>query len=159
MLARFDCAESLAPWVENYWILQWELTPGTTYRSSTLPHPACTVSVEHGHLREGVEGIGGPVVVTGVLTHRFDVTLQASGWVLGVKFRPGGFASLTGTSVRHLRDVAVAAPTALPLATIDALAELGSHPRTSAEQWPTPPSTVADGHQSPTTPPSLTSFP
>lgn len=127
VLIRMDCAASLVPWVENYWMLQWELPPGTTYRSSTLPHPACTLSVERGHVREGIENVGGPVVITGVLTRRFDVTLQESGWVLGIKFRPGGLASLTGTSARLLRDVAVAAPTPFPAATVDALAELGPH--------------------------------
>ena len=73
-LERMDCAESLAPWVENYWMLQWELPAERTYQSSTLPHPACTLSVERGHLREGIEGIEGAVVVTGVLTRCFDVT-------------------------------------------------------------------------------------
>lgn len=127
LLTRMDCAASLVPWVENYWMLRWDLPPGTTYRSSTLPHPVCTLSVERGHLREGIEGIGGPVVVTGVLTRRFDVTLQDSGWVLGIKFRPGGLASLTGTSARPLRDATVAASTAFPAPTVEALADLGPH--------------------------------
>ena len=129
-LVRMDCAASLAPWVENYWMLQWELPSGKTYQSSTLPHPACTLSVERGHLRDGVEGIdgvAGAVVVTGVLTHRFDVTLQDAGWVLGIKFRPGGLASLTGTGVRPLRDVTAAAPTAFPATTVESLAQLGPH--------------------------------
>lgn len=127
LLTRMECAVSLRPWVENYWMLQWNLPPGMTYQSSTLPHPACTLSVERGHLREGTEGISGPVVVTGVLTRRFEVTLQDSGWVLGIKFRPGGFTSMTGTSARLLRDVPAAAPTAFPAATVDALSELGPH--------------------------------
>lgn len=122
-----DCAQSLAPWVEKYWMLQWELPAQTSYQSSTLPHPACTLSVERGHLREGVEGVEGAVVVTGVLTCRFDVTLQDAGWVLGIKFRPGGLASITGTSARVLRDVTAAAPTAFPATTVAALAQLGPH--------------------------------
>ncbi len=133
-LERMDCAQALAPWVENYWILQWELPAGRAYESSMLPHPDCTLSVERGHLREGVDevdglkgGVGGAVVVTGVLTRRFDVTLRHAGWVLGIKFRPGGLASFTGTSARPLRDVAAAAPTAFPTATIQALAKLGPH--------------------------------
>lgn len=122
-----DRAPSLAPWLENYWILQWELPSGKTYLSSTLPHPACTLSVERGHPRVGVESIGGAVVVTGVLTRRFDVVLQNTGWVLGVKFRPGGLASFTGTTARSLRNVNAAAPTAFPPTTVEALAELGPH--------------------------------
>ncbi|ORI12727.1 transcriptional regulator [Rhodococcus sp. 1168] len=112
------------PWVENYWLLRWALPAGTTHSSSTLPHPACTLSIEHGHRRSGVTE---PVVVTGVLTRRFDVTLAERGWVFGIKFRPGGYASLTDTHVRTLRDVPVAAPTAFRAEAVTALAELGPH--------------------------------
>jgi AraC-like DNA-binding protein len=122
-LDRTPCAHALAPWVENYWMLRWELPEGMTYLSSTLPHPACTLSVERGHLRPGVED--DPVVVTGVVTRRFDVTVQDEGWVLGVKFRPGGLASLAGVSVRPLRDLTVAARTIFPASVADGLAELG----------------------------------
>ena len=46
------CSAELAPWVENYWSLRWDLPPGTSYLSSTLPHPACNLSVERGHQRD-----------------------------------------------------------------------------------------------------------
>ena len=123
-LQRLPCSQSLDPWVENYWLLRWDLPSGTVHRSSTLPHPACTLSVEHGWTREGVID---PVVVTGVLTRRFDVVLAESGWVFGVKFRPGGYAALTGTVARTLRDVPAAQPTAFRAETVEALAELGDH--------------------------------
>ena len=123
-LVRLPCAASLAPWIENYWQLRWDLPSGISYRSSTLPHPACTLSVEHGWTREGVVD---PVVVTGVLTRRFDVVLAESGWVFGVKFRPGGYAAFTGTVARTLRDVHVTPPTSLRTDTVHALAELGPH--------------------------------
>jgi AraC-like DNA-binding protein len=123
-LVRLPCAPSLEPWVENYWQLRWDLPSGVSYRSSTLPHPACTLSVEHGWTREGVVDL---VVVTGVLTRRFDVVLAESGWVFGVKFRPGGYASFTGTVARTLRDVSVALPTPFRSETVAALAELGGH--------------------------------
>ena len=123
-LERFDCAVELSRWVENYWLLRWDLPEGTSFVSSTLPHPACTLSVEHGHRRSGVED---PVVVTGVVTRRFDVTARDRAWVLGVKFRPGGFASLTGSNARELRDTTTPARTLLPATTTDALADLGPH--------------------------------
>lgn len=121
-LTRLPCAPSLQPWVENYWMLRWDLPSGTSYRSSMLPHPACTLSVERGQTRPGVTD---PVVVTGVLTSRFDVTLAGQGWVFGVKFRPGGYASLTSTSARALRDVSVAPPSAFRDETVSALERLG----------------------------------
>ncbi|MGB7238931.1 MAG: helix-turn-helix transcriptional regulator [Rhodococcus sp. (in: high G+C Gram-positive bacteria)] len=126
-LLRLPCAPSLTHWVENYWMLHWDLPSGTSYRSSTLPHPAHTLSVEKGWVRDGVAALGGPVVVTGVLTRRFDVTLAATGWVLGIKFRPGGFTSLTGADARSLRDTPVSPPSSIPTATVDALAQLGPH--------------------------------
>ncbi|WP_230620913.1 MULTISPECIES: helix-turn-helix transcriptional regulator [Nocardiaceae] len=123
-LTRLPCSAPLSPWIENYWLLHWDLPSGSTYASSTLPHPACTLSVERGHLRKGVTD---PVVVTGVLTRRFDVRLAHSGWVFGAKFRPGGFASFTGTHARTLRDVFVAPPVAFSTETVGSLATLGSH--------------------------------
>ncbi|MGB6005708.1 MAG: helix-turn-helix transcriptional regulator [Ornithinimicrobium sp.] len=93
--------------------------------ATSEPPTACTLSVERGRLRDEVATIDGPVVVTGVLTRRFDVTLQDSGWVFGIKFRPGGFASFTGASAKPLRDVRAAAPTGFPLAAVQALAQLG----------------------------------
>ncbi|MCW2760612.1 MAG: hypothetical protein JWR85_813 [Marmoricola sp.] len=121
-LERMACAEELAPWVENYWSLRWELPAGTTYLSSTLPHPACNLSVERGHVRAAVGQ--DPVVVTGVVTRRFDVTIQDQGWVFGVKFRPGGLASLAGVSARPLRDRTVPARDVFPASVSDALLEL-----------------------------------
>lgn len=122
-LERLACGRSLAPWVENYWALSWDLPPGATYLSSTLPHPACTLSVERGHRRDGVGD--DPVVITGVLTRRFDVTVRDQGWVFGVKFRPGGLASLAGVSARPLRDLTVPALDVVPAPICEALRELG----------------------------------
>jgi AraC-like DNA-binding protein len=124
-LERLPCAETLAPWVENYWTLRWDLPASASFVSSTLPHPACNLSVEKGHLRAGI-GVD-PVVVTGVPTRRFDVTIRDTGWVFAVKFRPGGLASLAGRIVRPLRDVTAPARTILPAALADDLAGLGPH--------------------------------
>ena len=121
-LERAECSPELAPWVENYWSLRWELPPGTTYLSSTLPHPACNLSVEHGAQRDEVGD--DPVVVTGVVTRRFDVTIRDSGWVYAAKFRPGGLAALTGVPARDLRDATVPASTVFDRATTDALRDL-----------------------------------
>jgi AraC-like DNA-binding protein len=122
-LRREECAEELAPWVENYWSLHWDLPPGASYLSSTLPHPACNLSVERGHRRDAVGD--DPVVVTGVVTRRFDVTVQDTGWVYAAKFRPGGLAALTGVHARTLRDATVPATEVFDRATTDALRELG----------------------------------
>lgn len=118
-LDRHACHPDLAPYVENYWSLRWDLPPGRSYESQTLPHPACTVSVERGHTRTGIGH--DPVVLTGVVTRRFDVTVAGHGWVYAAKFRPGGLAALTGHGVGPLRDRVEPAASLLPGAAVAAL--------------------------------------
>jgi AraC-like DNA-binding protein len=118
-LERVPCADELAPWVEHYWTLHWDLPHGTSYLSSTLPHPACNLSVERGHLRDGVGHE--PVVVTGVVTRRFDVDVRDEGWVFAAKFRPGGLADLAGVNARTLRDATVPATDVLDRTVVDSL--------------------------------------
>ena len=127
------CAAVLAPWVENHWCLRWELPSGASYVSSTLPHPACNLSVEHGAPRHEVGS--DRVVVTGVITRRFDVCLVDQGWVLGVKFRPGGFAALGRLDARQLADRVVPAIDLLPAATCEAMRAIraGTSPTVAAE--------------------------
>ena len=121
-LDRADCAPEVAAWVENHWSLQWDLPEGASYLSSTLPHPACNLSVERGAGRADVGDE--PVVVTGVPTRRFDVTIRGRGWVHGVKFRPGGLAALTGVHAGDLRNRTVPASEVLPERTVAALRTL-----------------------------------
>lgn len=111
-LARREVAPDLARWVENHWRLRWSLPPDRTFPSQVLPHPTCNLTVERGSPRAGVGAER--VVVTGVATERFDVTTEGEGWVWGVRFRPGGLAALTGTSVRPLTDRTVPASALLP---------------------------------------------
>lgn len=120
-LRRYPAPPSCAAWVEMLWSLTWDLPAGASYISHTLPHPACNLSVERGHLRVGVTD---PVVVTGVVTRRFDVELAGRGYVVAAKFRPGGLAALTGRSVREFRDRVVPAATVLPTGAIDELARV-----------------------------------
>lgn len=124
-LTRLPVRDALAPWIENHWCLQWDLPEGTCFVSQMLPHPACNVSVELGHPRTGVGE--DRVVVTGVVTRRFDVTAVGRSWVLGVKFRPGGLAALTGVNAQSITDRTVPAVDLLPPEVVAALRSL--HPR------------------------------
>ncbi|GAA5146059.1 helix-turn-helix domain-containing protein [Nocardioides marinquilinus] len=126
---RTPCRPELDPWVENHWSLRWSLPPGTTFTSHTLPHPACTLSVELGHPRAGVGD--DRVVLTGVVTRRFDVEIADDGWVHAVKFRPGGLAALTGQPARPLTDRTVPARGLLPDDVVEAFRSVG--PGTSSE--------------------------
>ena len=121
-LARLPVADPLAPWVENYWTVRWDLPSGRTFLSATLPHPCHNLTVERGVTRDGATA---PVVVTGVVTRRFEVTAQGRGWTFGAKFRPGGLAALAGLEARVLRDRTVPAREVLPAHVVDALDGLG----------------------------------
>jgi AraC-like DNA-binding protein len=88
-------AEPLRPFVERYWSVRWNLTGQPPFRSEVLSHPSVNVSVEEGtHPRFGHELPA--VLLHGVVTKRFTIDLVGAGRVTAAKFRPGGFAALTG---------------------------------------------------------------
>ena len=121
-LQRLPPAADLAPWVENHWVLRWDLPAGTAYASQVLPHPTINLTVERGVRRPGTPAAA--VLVTGPVTQRFDVETSGRGWVWGVRFRPGGLPALTGLDAATLAERSVAAAELLPadvVAALDAL--------------------------------------
>ena len=90
-----DVSSALAPFVERYWSVRWDLTGRPPFRSEVLSHPSVNVSVETGDRPRF--GFALPaVLVHGVVTRRFTVDLVGTGRVTAVKFRPGGFRAFTG---------------------------------------------------------------
>lgn len=108
---RFDEVAASGPaarWVERVWSSSWDLPDGSELTTSLIPHPAIELSVERGELsRAGHTGDG--VWLTGVVSHRFDVTLRGSGGVVGIKFLPGGFTAWSGCAAHRLTDRVVPA--------------------------------------------------
>ena len=95
----------MARYVENYWSVRWDLTGRPSYRQELIPHPCVNVSVESGSPGEVRWGFAMPAALLhGLVTRRFTIDLTGTGRVLGVRFRPGGFAALTGHSASPLRD-------------------------------------------------------
>ncbi|MGI3783189.1 MAG: AraC family transcriptional regulator [Janthinobacterium lividum] len=126
-LRRLPPAADLAPWVENHWVLRWDLPEGVTSKSQVLPHPTCNLTVERGVRRPDAPPAA--VLVTGPATRRFDVETTGRGWVWGVRFRPGGLPALAGLDAIHLAERTVAASDLLPggvVAALDALHDTGS---------------------------------
>jgi AraC-like DNA-binding protein len=113
-LRRLPASDSVALWVENHWSLHWELPDGSSYVSRTLPHPACTLSIELGSNPRPALPDGVAVAVTGVATRRFDVDVRGWGRVVGVKFRPGGLAALTARRAADWTNATVPAEEILP---------------------------------------------
>lgn len=102
-----------------------------SYLSQVLPHPAVTLSVEHGARRDVLQDE--TVVVTGVPTRRFEVNVHGEGSVFGIKFRPGGFTAMFGTPANVLRDHTVPAAGLVPHRVHQALARL--EPTLQLTEW------------------------
>ena len=124
-LTRRPPAPQAARWVENQWSLAWDLPAGRTFSSQVLAHPTCSLTVELGSHPRGELPRGETVVVTGVATRRFDV--RACGWsrVVGLRFRPGGLAALTGRSAADWTNRTLPARDVLDAELCDALADPG----------------------------------
>lgn len=76
--ARFWPDEDLAPFVEHFWTVEWDVVEPKA--QEVLPHPSVHVVLQRGRSR-----------VVGIPTGRFTTRLEGRDRVLGTKFRPGGF--------------------------------------------------------------------
>ena len=90
-LERFAPAPDLAPFIEYFWLVAWELPDGVTHVQRTLPSPCIHLVFD-----------AGKTAVFGVMTGSFEYTLKNSGRVLGVRFRPGAFRSFLGQPVQSI---------------------------------------------------------
>jgi AraC-like DNA-binding protein len=93
---RVAASEPLRGVVQHFWSVRWDLRGAKPFAPETLPHPNVHMVFE----AEGAR-------IVGVHTGRFTTELKDSGWVFGVKFRPGAFRPYFGRSVASLRDRSV----------------------------------------------------
>ena len=91
---RFCPAADLAPFVEHFWTVEWDLREPAV--REVLPHPSVHLVLE----RDGSR-------VAGVPTGRFTRRLEGTGRVLGTKFLPGGFRPFLDGPVSGLTDRAL----------------------------------------------------
>jgi AraC-like DNA-binding protein len=83
---RIAPGESLAEFVDYYWLVRWNVP--APHRQQVVPQPRVHVVAEDGRL-----------LVHGVSQEPFFRTLIGSGHVLGAAFHPGGFRPLLRASV------------------------------------------------------------
>ncbi len=88
----------LAPFVDFYWIVRWDLRGQPPHDQRILPHPNVNLAFE-----------AAGAAVFGVDRSIFTRRLSEQGKVLGVRFRAGGFRPFWGKSVAELNDRVVAA--------------------------------------------------
>lgn len=89
--ARYRPDEDLAPFVEHFWTVSWDVDAPEV--REVLPHPSVHFVLERGRSR-----------VVGVHTGRFTARLEGQGRVLAVKFKPGGFRPFIDHAVAELTD-------------------------------------------------------
>jgi AraC-like DNA-binding protein len=92
-LGRHEPSAELAPWVETYWTVTWELPSGEQYEQEVLPHPSVQLAFE-----------GHGATVHGIGTRRFIARLEGAGRVVGVKFLPGAFTAFSARPMSDLVD-------------------------------------------------------
>lgn len=97
-LDRHAPGESLARFVEYYWVVAWDLRGKASHESKTLSHPNVHLVFEEPH-----------PAVYGIVRGPFLRRISGRGHVLGVRFRPGGFRPFLGGPVADLVDRVVPA--------------------------------------------------
>jgi AraC-like DNA-binding protein len=81
----------LAPLIEHFWTVSWDLEAGRTYTAQTLPYPSVNLSVTNTE-----------VDVTGLTRRCYFRHLQGTGYAVGARFRPGCFRPLIDGPVSTL---------------------------------------------------------
>ncbi|QNP70948.1 AraC family transcriptional regulator [Streptomyces roseirectus] len=81
-------APALRPYIERYWLIDWDLP--IPYTSRVIPHPSINLTFQWD------EETGPPYTeLTGIPHGSYVRTLTGRGRVCGVKFRPGAFSAFT----------------------------------------------------------------
>ncbi|MGP3947627.1 AraC family transcriptional regulator [Streptomyces sp. 7N604] len=80
---RREPAEPLRPYLEHYWLIDWDLSE--PYASHVVPHPSVNIVFQRYGDRPGFGE------VAGIGLELFTTKLEGRGRVCGVQFRPGGF--------------------------------------------------------------------
>lgn len=97
-LCRHEPPAGLAPFVDFFWLVRWDLRGRPPYEQSILPHPNVHLVFEPAGAH-----------VYGVDTKIFTRRLTGNGKALGVRFRPGGFRPFCRVPVCSLNDRAIGA--------------------------------------------------
>ncbi|MFD6435515.1 DUF6597 domain-containing transcriptional factor [Streptomyces venezuelae] len=83
---RHTPAEALRPYLEHYWLIDWDLPE--PYATHVVPHPSVNVVFQR-YAADAAETAFGEVA--GVGLGLFTQKLEGRGRVCGVQFRPGAF--------------------------------------------------------------------
>lgn len=97
-LTRHQPPADLAPFLDYFWVVRWDLRGQPAYEQRILPHPNVNLAFE----------AAGPGIY-GVDHSIFNRKLAGQDRALGIRFRPGGFRPFYGQPVSALNDRVVPA--------------------------------------------------
>jgi AraC-like DNA-binding protein len=97
-LVRHRPSEALAPFIDYYWILRWDLRGEPPHEQTILPHPNVNLGFE-------ASGAG----IFGVDRRLFARSISGLGQALGVRFLAGGFRPFWQAPISQLTDRVVPA--------------------------------------------------
>ncbi|MEU6042299.1 helix-turn-helix domain-containing protein [Streptomyces griseus] len=86
---RREPAAALRPYLEHYWLIDWDLTE--PYAAHVVPHPSVNLVLQRYEAGASPAERSGYAEVAGVDPGLFTRKLAGRGRVCGVQFRPGGF--------------------------------------------------------------------
>ncbi|MER5961885.1 helix-turn-helix domain-containing protein [Streptomyces sp. NPDC002057] len=87
---RHTPAPELRPYLEHYWLIDWELPE--PYATHVVPHPSVNIVFQrYGALGAPAKPADASAEVAGIGLGLFTQKLAETGRVCGVQFRPGGF--------------------------------------------------------------------
>lgn len=92
-IGRYPPATDLKPFVDYFWIVEWDLRGQEPHVQKTLPYPCVHLVFE-----------ADKTAIYGVLNGVFERQLEGAGRVFGVRFRPGGFRGVLGGPVLTITD-------------------------------------------------------
>lgn len=99
----FAPSKQLAPFVDYYWIMRWDLHNTTPFTAEIIPSPYTNLTF----MPEGAR-------ITGVTTGKYTYELKGQGSIVGAKFKPGGLRSFCTKSMHKLTDTFVPASEFFP---------------------------------------------
>ena len=86
-------APELAPFIENYWTVSWDLRGERPFTQRVLTRPGVNMTFKHGRSR-----------IAGLTTGQFTEVLEGRHRVFGIRFRTGSFRSFLGAPVAEITD-------------------------------------------------------
>ncbi|UVI27783.1 AraC family transcriptional regulator [Paenibacillus spongiae] len=95
-LDRFPPSIETGFFIQNYWIIQWDLRGQAPYRQTVISHPNVNMVIEKDKTR-----------IYGISSATYSQLLQDQGWVVGIKFKPGGFYPFWSAPVSRLTNKSI----------------------------------------------------